>query len=361
MHVVLDARKYFDFGIGTYIRNLVLQIAASEKLTLLVAPGDADRIDRIPGVTTKINTSGKYSLRELFSIAEDANTSQADIFHSPHYTVPFGLRMPCVTTIHDILHIRGREYFSLAQQAYARMMVAHACRASDAVLVDSEFTKRELLTVFRMAERRIHVIHLGVAPLYSIHPPKEELEAFRAKYRFPAETILYTGSLKPHKNIPTLISAFVRLKHRDGCRLVFSGEPVLENREVRSLIEANSLSGSVIDLGQLSRRELSLAYHAATVVVLPSLYEGFGFSVLEAMAAGTMAIGARAASIPEIMGDAGCLFDPHSPDDLATAITKSLDDAPFRTAAIEKGFANVQRFSWTKCADETMHVYRNLL
>lgn len=120
MRIVLDARKYFDFGIGTYIQNLAAHIGSRGKLVLLVAQGDMHRIDQLPFVQKKINSSGKYSLRELRSIAADANKLNADIFHAPHYTTPFGLKMPCVTTIHDILHVRGIKYFSFLQRLYAR-------------------------------------------------------------------------------------------------------------------------------------------------------------------------------------------------------------------------------------------------
>jgi hypothetical protein len=144
MRIVLDARKYFDFGIGTYIQNL------------------------IPHSIRKVmNSSGKYSLGELRSIAKDANQLKADVFHSPHYTAPFGLKMPCVTTIHDILHVRGKEYFSFPKRVYARTMISHACRTSAAIIVDSEFTKQELLNTFHVNENQVHVVHLGVSSIYS--------------------------------------------------------------------------------------------------------------------------------------------------------------------------------------------------
>ena len=112
MRVVVDARKYYDFGIGTYIQNLVEQLHAKLELVLLVAPGDAQKINRLSHIQKKINTSGKYSLRELRSIAADANGLHADVFHAPHYTVPFGLAMPCVTTIHDTSCQREEILFS---------------------------------------------------------------------------------------------------------------------------------------------------------------------------------------------------------------------------------------------------------
>ena len=360
MHIVLDARKYLDFGIGTYIQNLVAEIAQREKLTLLVSPEDAPRIDAIPGVVLKISSAGKYSVKELFSIASDANALAADLFHAPHYTVPFGLRMPCVTTIHDILHIRGKKYFSPLQQGYARAVAGHACRASAAIIVDSQFTRDELLDVFQVEEKKIHVIHLGVSPLYAQHPADEEIRNFKAMRGLAHQAILYTGSLKPHKNVPTLLAAFAHLKNHADVQLVFSGESIKAHTQYWQMITALGIERRVIDIGMISRREHVLEYHAATVVVLQSHYEGFGFSVLEAMTAGTPAIGARAASIPEVMGEGGVLFNPYSSNDLSTELARVLDDPSHRSGMIERGFRNAAQFSWKKCAEETLSVYRSL-
>jgi hypothetical protein len=152
MRIVLDARKYFDFGIGTYIQNLIPHIGSRCELVILLAPDDAERITLPSSIRKVMNSSGKYSLGELRSIAKDANQLKADVFHSPHYTAPFGLKMPCVTTIHDILHVRGKEYFSFPKRVYARTMISHACRTSAAIIVDSEFTKQELLNTFHVKE-----------------------------------------------------------------------------------------------------------------------------------------------------------------------------------------------------------------
>jgi glycosyltransferase involved in cell wall biosynthesis len=115
-----------------------------------------------------------------------------------------------------------------------------------------------------------------------------------------------------------------------------------------------------VELGQLSRRELAIAYKAAAVVVLPSFYEGFGLSVLEAMASGTPAIGARAASIPEVMGDAGILFDPNSPEELTIALEQVLSDSEIRSNIIKKGYKNIERFSWRQCAENTFNIYQEV-
>lgn len=360
MRIVLDARKYFDFGIGTYIQNLIPYVGSRSELVVLLAPDDADRITLPPSIEKIWNASGKYSMGELRSIAKDANRLKADVFHAPHYTTPFGLKMPCVTTIHDILHVRGKEYFSFPKRLYARTIISHACRASTAIIVDSEFTKQELLDMFHLNETQVHVIHLGVSSIYSAKYSEESIREFRNKYHLTKPTILYTGSLKPHKNVEVLIRAFAHMKQRSDLQLAFSGESITRKNNLWKLIEENGIAKDVVEIGQISRRELALAYRAASVVVLPSLYEGFGFSVLEAMASGIPAIGARAGSIPEMMGDGGILFDPHSVEDLRSALEKILNEKEYRSIVIKKGYKNVERFSWDKCAEQTFQIYMDV-
>ncbi len=361
MRIVLDARKYFDYGIGTYIQNLVPYLAAREELVILVAPDDVLKIE-LPGkIRTHPNSSKKYSLSELRSIARDANSLQADLFHSPHYTIPFGLKMPCVTTIHDVLHVRGTEYFSLPQRLYARMSLAHAFKASDAIIVDSEFSKREILELFPVDHKNIHVVHLGISPMYFQSFSENDLQKFRVKYSLHKPAILYTGSLKGHKNVKVLIEAFARLTERSEFQLIFAGESISQNRILWDLIQRKGLVNNVVELGHLSQKELALAYRAATVAVLPSFYEGFGFSVLEAMASGIPVIGARAGSIPEVMGEGGILFDPRSADELQDALEQVIHNVDLRSHLVKNGFANVKRFSWERCAEQTYQIYKDVM
>jgi glycosyltransferase involved in cell wall biosynthesis len=360
MRIVLDARKYYDFGIGTYIQNLAAHMESRGELVLLVAPNDAQRIDQVGSTQKRINSSQKYSIGELHSIAADANRLKADVFHAPHYTTPFGLKMPCVTTVHDILHVRGTKYYSLPQRLYARAVIAHACRASKAVIVDSEFTKRELMDTFPIADERVHVIHLGVSSIFFKKYSESTIKSFRKIYRLVKPTILYTGSLKPHKNVDILISAYANMKHRSEYQLAFSGELITEHRSLWNLIRQKGITGDVVEIGQVSSSDLALAYHTASVVVLPSLYEGFGFSVLEAMASGTPAIGANAGSIPEVMGDGGILFDPHSVEDLTDALEKVMKDIKLQKQLVRRGLKNVARFSWERCAEQTFQIYKDV-
>ncbi len=364
MRIGLDIRKYHDFGIGTYIRNIVEAFLRNAEIDPVLFGGRSLQRE-IPGAMNKgtfvADESGKYSLTELFALSYKANRRHLDLYHAPHYTLPVGLRCPSIVTIHDIIHLRLRQYFSAAQRAYASVMIGHACRNSDAVIVDSHFGKEELLRVFRIPERKITVVHLGVERMFLEPVAPETLSEFRRKNGITQPYILYTGSLKPHKNVITLFRAFQQLVKRHAIQLVLAGEGMANNEMLRSFVHNNGLSGAIVDLGKISKDELPTVYQSAAVVVLPSYYEGFGFSMVEAMASGVPAIGAQAASITEIVGDAGILFDPHSVAELEGAIERVLTDTVLRNSLVHKGRARVQQFTWDRCVTNTLDAYHKVI
>jgi glycosyltransferase involved in cell wall biosynthesis len=363
VNIGIDARKYFDFGIGTYIRNLAgyFDGRESDAFTYIAAPDAAGIISRTHRGHVIVNRSGKYSPGELVSVSYQANRAGISVFHSPHYTLPFGLSMRRVVTIHDVIHLRFPEYFSPVQRAYARFMIGHACSAADAVIVDSDFGRRELVKFVPCPPEKLHVIPLGVSASIAPENGTASAEEFRRKHSIAGRFLLYVGSLKPHKNVPVLIRALSGFGRNEDIRLVFVGERIEDHEALRALCVSAGVGDRVISLGWLSEPDLLGAYRAASAVVLPSLYEGFGFSVLEAMACGTPAIGADAASIPEVIGDAGILFDPLKPAALLESLRSILEDEPLRESLREKGLRRAKEFTWARCAESTLNIYRSLL
>jgi alpha-1,3-rhamnosyl/mannosyltransferase len=363
MNVGLDARKYFDFGIGTYIRNLAAFFDRQEldRFTYFARPEDAGLIGRTHRGKTIVNRSGKYSMGELLSVSFQANRAGISLFHAPHYTLPFGLSMRRVVTIHDVIHLRFPEYFSPVQRAYARVMIGHACRAANAVIVDSEFAGEELLRCIPCPPEKIHVIPLGVSEDFAPAQDNASADEFRRKYNVGTNFLLYVGSLKPHKNVSALIRSLAGLRDRTDAQIVCVGERVEEDPALRAVCASTGIGDRVRSLGWLPEPDLIAAYRAATAVVLPSLYEGFGFPVLEAMACGTPVIGSNAASIPEVMGDAGILFDPSAQGELTAAIQSLLADPALRDSLRGKGLRRAKLFTWKRCAEKTLNLYRSII
>ncbi len=362
MNIGIDVRKYYDFGIGTYIRNLAscFDTQEGDTFTYFAAPEHAAEIRKTHRGETIVNRSGKYSAGELLSLSVQAHRARVSVYHAPHYTLPYCLSMRSVVTIHDVIHLRFPEYFSPLQRAYARFLISHACMAADAVIVDSEFSGKELRRYVACPAGKIHVIHLGVSGSFTPGEGHSGPEEFTRKYRVGRRFLLYVGGLKRHKNVPCLLRAFAGLGSDPELQIVFIGERVDEDAALKSLCVQCGISGRVLSLGWIPEDDLIAAYRAAAVVVLPSLYEGFGFPVLEAMACGTPVIGSNAASIPEVIGDAGILFDPQSEQDLAGAIRSVLSDQSLRDSLRERGLQRAKLFSWDRCAERTINVYRSL-
>ena len=362
MRVGIDIRKYYDYGIGTYIQNLAHTFEERSDLSCVYFIPDEYR----SRITTSLRgefvseNSSKYSLKELISVSENANAQQLDLFHAPHYTLPINLKMPSIVTIHDIIHLRLKQYFSLPKRAYAYWMIRHACKASSAVIVDSEFGKKELMQVFNIREEKIRVVPLGVNQLYFEKTNEEEKERIRKKYEITKPYILYTGSVKPHKNIPTLLRAFKKILIHNDMQLVFTGENLLLNPSLVAIVQDLQLKKSVIDLGRIGIEELKTVYQSASVVVLPSFYEGFGFSMLEGMASRVPVIGARATSITEVVGDAGLLFDPSDENELAKQLESLFSNSMLRSELINKGVERAKKYTWKNCAEKTLKIYHEV-
>ncbi|MDD8018426.1 MAG: glycosyltransferase family 1 protein [Bacteroidota bacterium] len=359
----IDVRKYFDFGIGTYIQNLlsVYDKQNNHPRTLFVSPNDESLIRQKHQGTIVANLYSKYSLQELFLFSRQITDHKIDLFHVPHYTLPYFLKCKSVVTIHDLIHIRFPEYFTFAQRMYAKSMVKHACSSADIILVDSEFTRQDLLTDFAISPDRVKTIYLGVSDNYSTDVTDIEKKSFLNKYKLTKPYIVYVGNIKPHKNIPVLLKAFAQSGLHHAVDLVFVGGNIESNAKLMNLVHEYKISTSTKNLGRISEKELIAAYQCASLNVLPSRYEGFGFSILEAMKAGIPVIGANAASIPEVMGNAGILFQPENSDELSEALKNVIEDSQVRKDLITRGFENVKKYSWERCASETMHVYQSLL
>lgn len=364
MRVGIDIRKYHDYGIGTYIRNIVDEFQRRpdiDPVHFSSAVMKDDLSARMPKGEFVLDESPKYSIQELFSLSRKANVQRLDLYHAPHYTLPIGLRCPAVVTIHDIIHLRLKQYFSPVQRAYAYLMIRHACRAASAVIVDSQFGKEELLDVFHIPEKKIHVIHLGVNVQFFEQQTESVKTEFLQRCGIEKPFLLYTGSVKPHKNVMTLLRAFRMLRDRHDIQLVLTGEDLSSLPGATQFIRENGLEHSVCELGKVGFSDLRTCYQTSFAVVLPSLYEGFGFSMVEAMASGVPAVGARATSITEIVGDAGILFDPSSDTDLADRLHGLFVDPSLRAELIRKGSERARQFSWSKCIAETLDVYRKVL
>ena len=359
-----DARKYNDFGIGTYIRSLITEYAAmkvSRPFLIYFSPEDSRTVTLPAGWESAVAPYGKYSIGEVFQFGRQINKRNVSVFHSPHYTLPIGLKGRSVVTIHDLIHLKFPQIFSILQRSYSFGMIWHAIHDSRFVITDSEFTKRDILQSFRVPEEKIIPIHLGVSEEFHREISHQQVGDFRAKYHLERPYILFVGNTKPHKGLSVLLQSFNETRSLfPDIELVIVGGTLDGDAGVQKLIQSASLSERVRILGRLSHEELILAYKGAEMFVLPSLYEGFGLPALEAMACGVPVIVSDAGSLPEVVGNAAIICKSGDHGMFGEAMIYLLRDPALRTSMVERGKSRSKLFSWRETARKTLKVYQEI-
>ena len=329
MRIGIDARKIADFGIGTYIRGLLHALAAAGGDTYVAfAPRRVAHL--LPaGVEHVIIDAPHYSIRELVILGRAIDRARLDLFHAPHYIVPF-TRVPAVVTIHDLIHLRHRNPLA---PLYARQMMRRAIRKSRRVLTVSETVKREIVATFGCADDHVVVTPNGVDERFSPLGPAAEGHYF-----------LYVGNDKPHKNVDVLVDAIADV---DGASLVLTGASFDRFRERERVV----ITGFVDDA------ELTALYRGAIALVMPSREEGFGLPALEAMASGCAVITSTASALVEITGDAALHVEANAAS-LTDAMRRIASDESLRRTLASCGVERAKTFTWMRCADLTRAAYR---
>ncbi|MGA7159590.1 MAG: glycosyltransferase family 1 protein [Bacteroidota bacterium] len=361
MAIGIDVRKYYDFGIGTYIQHLIGEYAkmqTSHHFLLFAGPEDAKTVDIPAGWRTFVVPYGKYSFGEIALFGHRINASDVSVFHSPHYTLPFGLKCKSIVTIHDLIHLRFPQYFSLLQRSYSYGMIWHATRDARFIITDTEFTKHDILQSFRVKEEKIIPIPLGVSEQFHSKPTHSQLEDFKLKFKVEYPFILFVGNSKPHKGVSILLHAFKEvLASFPDINLVFVGGPLSSDKTFHELMNNLGISKKVRSLGRISNEDLILAYNSAEMFVLPSLYEGFGLPALEAMASGTPVVVSNAGSLPEIVGNAAIVCESGNHGMFADAMMNLHRNPALKEEMIKKGKERSRSFSWQVTAKKTLEVY----
>jgi Glycosyltransferase len=241
-------------------------------------------------------------------------------------------------------------------------MISHAVRDAEYIITDSEFSKRDILRSFRSNENKIVVIPLGVSDVFRRKPAASAMLSFKGSHMLERPYILFVGNTKPHKGIETLLRAFkeVSVAYPD-VDLTFVGGSLTQNQGILDIIRVYDFGRKVKSLGQLSDEELILAYWGSEMLVLPSLYEGFGLPALEAMACRVPVIVSDAASLPEVVGNAAIVCGTGKAPAFAEAMKSLLREPQLRREMIEKGERHVGKYSWRMTAQKTMDVYNKLL
>ena len=368
MRIAIDARKLHDFGIGTYIRNVLLGLAAVDQQTdfiVLCRPADADLLNDLgPNFRAVPETARPYSLGEQVSIPLSLVREGAHLLHEPHYVLPPATRCRTVVTIHDCIHLMFPQYLpGRLAHVYARASMWSAVHKSDRILTVSEASKRDILRFFDIAPAKVSVIYNAIDERFLAPPDEERMDLIRQRYQLDHPYLLYVGNIKKHKNLERLIDAFGRARAGglDDLKLVIIGDEISKYPPLRQSVHRHRLDKHVRFLGFQPYDTLAAFYRLARAFVFPSLYEGFGLPPLEAMACGTPVVTSNVSSLPEVAGGAAILVDPYEPASIAAGIARAVTDEAARADLVARGRARARDFSWSQSAAAIHRIYMDVL
>src|SRR4030095_849918 len=265
MRVAIDARKLHDFGIGTYIRNLLRHLARTDQDTeyvLLCGEADLGVAAQLgPNFRAVLEPSPNYSLREQVHVPWVLRRERPNVYHAPHSGLPAGVRCPSVVTIHDCIHLMFPQYLpNRVAYAYARAQMWSAARRSNCILTVSEASKRDILHLFNVAPEKIVVVYNAIDSHFSVTPSEEAVARVRERYQLDHKFILYVGNSKPHKNLVRLIEAFDELRRSglDDLKLLIIGDQISKLPALRRSVHRHKLHKHVRFLGYLADDQLAI-------------------------------------------------------------------------------------------------------
>ncbi|HSB61062.1 MAG TPA: glycosyltransferase family 1 protein [Vicinamibacteria bacterium] len=376
MHIVLDARYLSSrqSGVGHYTQRLVGSLAAMDarnRYTCVLirgGPGLRVRQDNVATLTTRVSFENHLvgDLWLLSYLPLRLAALRADVYHGPAVLLPlWKLGYRTVVTIHDLVSFLFPETVPRKYSLYMRLMTRAAVRSADRVIAVSRATQVDLERVLGVPPARTVVIHEAVAPEFAVPPPPGAVDAVVRRYALRRPYCLFVGNLEPRKNLGRLVEAFARVRargHHPGRppQLVLTGTRAWLYGGIFRTVEAQGLADDVVFTDYVPAEDLPALYAGAACFVFPSLYEGFGLPVLEAMAAGAPVVASRAGAIPEVAGDAALLVDPVRVEEIAEAIEAVLADRALRDRLVTAGRARARTFTWEAVARQTLAVYESV-
>lgn len=357
LHVGVDGRAFASpaAGIRRYARGLTRALAALPDVRVTVIGGGADGVPEGVGQTGEAWHLPGNPGWVLMGLPRSAARAGVDVLHALAYTAPFLAAMPVVVTVHDVSYARHPEWYPHERDALRRAYYRISAQRADAVITPSHFSASEIHAAYGISGDRIAVVPMAVESTFS-RAGAGPAAPLPAGVREPFA--LHVGDVHARRSPDVVLRALEAVERRGGPRvpLVLAG---VDRGEVDAL--SSGAPGRVIALGTVDESVLITLYRRAALLVYPSRYEGFGFPLIEAMAAGLPVVASNAASLPEVAGDAALLVDPEDADGWAGAVTRLLHDPALRADLVARGTARAAEFTWARTARLTADVYRRLV
>ena len=367
MHIAIDAHSVGAElgGNESYAINLIEALAEIDQTnlyTLYVTKRAAiERFDRRwPNFKVKQTLPHTPLVRIPLTLSRELRRNPVDVLHV-QYTAPPFAPCPVVTTIHDLAFEHLPETFNRRSWMQMRLTVRMTARRAAHIITVSEYSRRDISATYGIAPQRITVTPEAAPPNFLPVDNETELRRIRESYGIQENYILSLCSIQPRKNLVRLIEAYSCLRGvRPGFKLpqlVLAGKRGWLDSETFSAAERNALGNDLLFTGYVAERDLPGLYSGAICFVYPSYFEGFGLPVVEAMQCGVPVIAGNRTSLPEVVGEAGLLFDPFDTQALVKALTQVIDDSEYRAVLRSKGFERARNFNWKTTAQLTLGVY----
>ncbi|MBZ0277878.1 MAG: glycosyltransferase family 4 protein [Anaerolineae bacterium] len=365
MHIGIDGRlTYYRIGgISTYIRHLVTTLESLDTDNRWTVFHSRKALDSL---VTRFNRAALWTPchhrleREALSI--ELARFKLDVLHSPDFIPPWRGAKRYVITVHDLNFLHYPDFLTAESRRYYNGNIERAVRQADHILVVSEATKSDLITMLGVPPDKISVHFLGVDERFKPMSPSSR-EQFHREFDLPSGYILFVGTFEPRKNITGLLAAYqdLRSKMPDAPPIVLAGRRGWLFDETMAHIRQMKLDAHILWRENIPDNALPALYNGARVLVMPSFYEGFGLPALEAMACGTVPIVSNRSSLPEVVGDVGLQINPDDPATLTQALYQALTDDPWRETMQASALKRASRFTWEYTASVTLSVYRSLI
>ncbi len=364
----IDARKLNDYGIGTYIQQLIRGLAARDEdndyYLFVGEQGAATLFDLPENFRPVIERSPGYSARELLALSWQLVRHRIDLYHATHYVLPVWIPKKSVVTIHDIIHLLYPQFLPNRMAFfYAQRMISRALRKSDRVLTDSKTTRRDLMHQLKTDVSKIEVVYPGVEERFLQPVEQERIDRFRTDNDLDRPYALFVGNPKPHKNLPNILQAFAgAIQSTDlPFDLVCAGGRREQHRRNQFTAQRLGIEDRFRVLGHVDDADMNALYQGAHLFLYPTLYEGFGLPVVEAMASGVPVVTSSTSALKEIAQGAARLVDPLDVAALSREIGRCLTDDKLRQELIAAGKVRAKQYSWDRTADRILEIYQDTL
>ena len=364
----IDARKLTDFGIGTYIQNLLPALAKIDPINrylILARPDHEEYLRDLPDNFRFVPEKARgYSAREMIAIPWQTIRGRLDLFHATHYVLPYLIPCKTVVSIHDIIHMLYPEFLpNRLAHLYASTMIRHSLMRGDRIIASSENTKSDLLETFRVGGDKIEVVYLGVPQRFRERLDDEAAAAVLERLGITKPYVLFVGNPKPHKNLDNVVHSFARARAIGNfeASLVCVGDAGQQAPRIRQQAQRLGIADRLQLVGRVSNEDLPAIYQQATVFLYPTLYEGFGFPIVEAMASGVPVITSNKSAMREVAQGYADLVNPLDIEEMARALAQSMNNPQHREALVRLGSRRAEDFRWHRTAKQTLAIYLKVL